>query len=671
MNLDDLTRLVDVREPQLSPDGKRVAVVLETVDEAANQLRRKLVVFDVDRPSRQRTIATGTGKLGAPRWSPDGERLAYLTDRRTKDAKAQLEVRQVGTGRGAGRGATRLTAVPTGVASPAWAPDGRALAFIAVGADRAGDEVPVVETDPRKRVVRVRGHRHRMEGAGYHAIGDPWPHVWVVPAGGGEARQLTDGPFDDADPVWSPDGTRIAFLSDRSKDRDRHFGGEAVHVVGVATGKVRRLTPEGRTASLPSWSPDGKRIAYLRSESPNRLDGHHHRLWVATVSTGRETCWSEDIDRSVGIRPGDYQTPSRPVWAPDGESIVHLLADAGTTQLVRFHADAIEWCTGDSHIVEEISADEGLCRAVLLRTDAVTPSDLWLWTADDRPIRRLVGWNDDWLIGQDVIRSERVSVERADGSGFSIEGWLTAPEPPSSVRGSRSKMPVVVIVHGGPHNAFGERYAADIQLWASAGYAVLGVNPRGSGSYGESFARAVVGDWGGADYEDILAVLDEALATRTHLDPKRVAITGGSYGGFMSCWAITQTDRFVLAVAGAPITNLESEYGTADIGPSWFENEHQGTPWTARERFVARSAIQFVDRVRTPLFLYHGEADLRCPIEQSEQFFTALTTLGREVEFLRVPGEGHVLPSDASPVHRRIVREAILEWFERYLGPRG
>ena len=250
--------------------------------------------------------------------------------------------------------------------------------------------------------------------------------------------------------------------------------------------------------------------------------------------------------------------------------------------------------------------------------------------------------------------------------GFAIDGWLTRPA-------GRGPHPLVVSVHGGPHNAFGERFNADAQHWAAEGYAVLQVNPRGSGSYDETFARAVVGDWGGADFADILAVLDDVLADpAAEIDPVRTAITGGSYGGFMSCWAVTQTDRFAVAVAGAPITNFESEYGTADIGPSWFEREQLGPPWSANAAttYGARSAIRFVDRIRTPLLLYHGEADLRCPIEQSEQLFTALTALGQvDVELVRVPKEGHVLPSHASPVHRRATREVILEWFARYLQP--
>jgi dipeptidyl aminopeptidase/acylaminoacyl peptidase len=179
----------------------------------------------------------------------------------------------------------------------------------------------------------------------------------------------------------------------------------------------------------------------------------------------------------------------------------------------------------------------------------------------------------------------------------------------------------------------------------------------------------VVGDWGGADFADLLAVLDAVLARPSpRFDPARTAITGGSYGGFMSCWAITQTDRFAVAIAGAALTNLESEYGTADIGPTWLRAELGGTPPDRPAAYRARSALAFAERVRTPVLLYHGDADVRVPIEQSEQFFTALTALGHDVELIRVPGEGHVLPGDASPVHRRILREAILEWLGRYLG---
>jgi dipeptidyl aminopeptidase/acylaminoacyl peptidase len=282
----------------------------------------------------------------------------------------------------------------------------------------------------------------------------------------------------------------------------------------------------------------------------------------------------------------------------------------------------------------------------------------------------VTGFNDSLLGEIALAEPKRRRLER--GPGFAIDSWLTLPPAGAPDRAGPRGLPLMLTVHGGPHNAFGETFYADIQLAAGAGYAVLAVNPRGSGSYAEAFARAVVGDWGGEDFADLMASLDACIAAADPpIDPSRVAIAGGSYGGFMSCWAITQTDRFAVALAGASITNLESEYGTADIGPSWLRAEQLGSPREREAAYRARSPIRFVDRVRTPVLLYHGEADMRCPIEQSEQFFTALTELGRDVELIRVPAEGHVLPGDASPVHRRAVREAILEWLDRYVGSPG
>ncbi len=659
LSLDDLARLVSLEEFALSPDGLRAAVVLETVDEPRNLVRHRLVVLEVDRPARRRTVASGGSKLGAPRWSPDGSKLLFVSDR-TK--LAQLWVRPA-DGRGA---ATRLTDHARGVSQPAWSPDGRSIVFVAAGADASGGTVEPEETDPKRRMIRIRAHRHKLDGVGY--LDGPLPHLWVIPAGGGEARQLTDGRADDGEPAWSPDGREIAFTSDRSADRDRRFGGHAVHVVDVATGAVRRLTRDDRSASLPSWSPDGQSIAYLRGETTNDVDGHHDRLWIVDREGRAERCLTEGLDRGLGFRPGGYRTPSRPTWQPDGSAIVQIVADAGTTQLVRIgtvRPNEVERLTEGRHVIHEFGVDRAGRRVVFVGSDSVTPPELWAWEAGHEPWR-VAGFNDAWLADIALSEPRRRRIDR--GPGFPIDMWLTLP-PAGTQRAGGHGLPLMLTVHGGPHNAFGETFYPDIQLNAAAGYAVLAVNPRGSGSYDEAFARAVVGDWGGEDFADLLAALDAVIeAADPAIDATRLAIAGGSYGGFMSCWAITQTQRFAVGLAGASITNLETEYGTADIGPSWLRAEQQGSPREREAAYRARSPIRFVDNVRTPVLLYHGEADMRCPIEQSEQFFTALVELGRDVELVRVPAEGHVLPGDASPVHRRAVREVILEWLERYVG---
>jgi len=680
--LDDIPRLVGVREVALSPDGSRVAVTLETSDERANRRRRRIVVLEVDLPARRRTVARGGAKLGHPAWAPDGSCLAYVADR----AKAsQIEILDL-----AGGPPSRLTHHPAGAGAPAWSPDGRSIAFVADGAERAGDGVPVEEKDPRRRVIRVRGHRHRAEGSGF--LGAARPHVWVVETDSGRARQLTDGPAEDGQVAWSPDGHSIAFVSDRSPGRDRHFGGGAIHVVDVGSGAVRRVSPEGRSAALPSWSPDGGRIAYLRSESASEIDGHIERLWVADVASGAEACWTSAVDQPIGFRPGGYRTASPPAWSPDGTSIVQILSDGGRTQLARFSATAPEPLTEGDHVLLDFSANAAATRIVFIGTDPRTPPELWTWEAASG-VRRLAGFNDALLEELDFGRIRHLQVERSDG--FRIDAWLTLPpgegadRAPTSPHAGRSRhggrpgsLPLVLMIHGGPHNAFGEAFAPDVELLAAAGFAVLRANPRGSGGYAESFTRAVVGDWAGADFEDLLAAVDAALGPppaapgpdgagpdAPALDSARLGIMGGSYGGFMTCWAIGNSDRFVAAVAGAPLSNLESEYGTSDIGPSWFREELAGRPDENPDGFRSRSPLTWVNRVTAPLLLFHGEADLRVPIEQSEQFFAALTDRDRTVELLRVPGEGHVLPGDASPVHARIVREAIVEWFGRWLEP--
>jgi dipeptidyl aminopeptidase/acylaminoacyl peptidase len=565
--------------------------------------------------------------------------------------------------------AIRLTDHPRGVSQPAWSPDGARIAFVAAGTDAAGGEVEPAEQDPRRRVIRLRGHRHKLEGVGY--LDGPLPHLWVVSAKRGDARQLTDGRFEDGEPAWSPNGREIAFTADRSAGRDARFGGHALQVVDVATGAVRRLSPESAFASLPAWSPDGATIAYLRAETANDVDGHHDRLWLVDRDGRHERCRTDGLDRGLGFRPGGYRTPSRPAWTPDGEAILQIVSDAGTTQLARIETktpNQLERLTEGRHVIHEFSPDREVRRVVFVGSDRVTPAELWAWEPGREPWR-VTGFNDDLLAGIELAEPRRGHIQRG---GLTIEYWLTLPPAGAPSRGGakgKRGLPLMLTVHGGPHNAFGETFYQDIQLNAAAGYAVLAVNPRGSGSYDEAFALAVVGDWGGEDFADLTAALDAVIAAADPpIDSRRLAIAGGSYGGFMSCWAITQTDRFAVALAGASITNLETEYGTADIGPSWLRAEHQGTPREREATYRARSPIRFVDRVRTPVLLYHGEADMRCPIEQSEQFFTALTELGRDVELVRVPVEGHVLPGDASPVHRRVVREVILEWLDRYVG---
>ena len=649
---DDLPRIPEVFSLALSPDGSRLAFVIETADAAANRRRHRLVLLELGEDGRPHggthTISRGSAKLGQPRWSPNGSRLAYVDDR---GGSPQLWTWDVTSGE-----RQPLTAHPTGVGGPAWSPDGTRLAVIADAAQRLDAPVPIEEADPRRRVVRVRGQRHKVEGRGWLTADGPRRHLWLVDAATGSLQQLTDGDAEVEAPAWSPDGRTMAFMADRSADRDRNFGGEAIHLVDVTTRAGQRLTAEGVTCANPAWSPDGGRIAYLRAESPLQVDGHLERLWVADVASGEERCWARHHDRPIGFRPGGYRTPTAPAWTPDGAAVLQIAADGGRSHLARITPDGVEQLTGGHEVIAAFAASDDRSRVALLRSDATTPPEPWLWQAG-RSARRL--WSAWPRELRDVtrIQSTPFTIDRPDRTP--IDAWLLLP--PTGPAGDQTSL--VLMVHGGPHNAFGERFTPDAQLLAAAGHAVLLVNPRGSGGYGEAFGRAVIGDWGGEDLADLLAALDHVLAAHPgRLDPARIAIQGGSYGGFMATWAITQTDRFACAVAGAPVTWLEAMELTSDIGPTWSRAERAAAD--PRER----SPLTGAARVRTPLLLYHGESDLRVPISQSEAFLAAITAAGGDAELLRVPGEGHVLPGDATPVHARMVREAILAFLARHLG---
>ncbi len=721
--LADLAAIRSVSDPRISPDGRQVAFVVEEIDLAANQTREQIWLVELDEGGGPCLLTTGEDRETEPRWSPDGRMLAFVSNH---GGTRQIWLRSLEGGE-----PRQITSHPAGAREPAWSPDGSHLAFVALGPDRAGDPFVAPERDDRKRLVRVREYRHKLDGVGF--FGPLRGHVWVVAVDGGFARQVTDGPYDDQSPVWSPDGRRIAFVSDRSPGRDWHFGGGALHVVDLSTGQLRRLSLEDGRAAHPSWSSDGTRLAYPGAvQSEDASPGPIH-LWVVDAEGGELRCLTADRDQSVGQRPGGYLASSPPVWTDGDSSLLYLAGDGPSTHLYRFAARERVALTGGRMVVQSFSVDRAGRRAALLVTDPVTPAEIRLWDTDrgsarapssptassstlrppspggafsargkgledgislKSPLPRLkappgeggeegrqegVGGegapvplenlatphasalNAAFLDSLVLSRPEDIRLTRPDGT--EIEGWLLRPPVATT-----SKLPLILVVHGGPHNYFGDVFSFDHQLFAALGYAVLYLNPRGSGGRDERFARAVCGDWGGKDFEDLMAMLDHVIARGDPpIDEHRLGITGSSYGGFMTCQAITRTNRFAAAVAGACISNLVSFFGTSDIGASWGLAEFGGPPSERLDWYLERSPAMHADRVQTPLLLYHGEADLRCPIEQSEQMFTALRRLGKTVEFLRVPTESHGVLNGA-PAHRIAARAAILEWFERFLG---
>jgi dipeptidyl aminopeptidase/acylaminoacyl peptidase len=658
LELADLADLKSVSDPQISADGETIVFVVETIDAKTNEERQRIWLVDALGTATPRPFTAGLKQDTQPRWSPDGQTLAFVSNRSGSKQIWLIDAR--------GGEPWQLTRHAADVLDPVWSPDGGRLAFVADGAAARRELVVPDETDDRRRIIRVGEYRHRADGRGY--FGTYRRHIWLVDAATGATFQLTDGSADDGSPTWSPSGEEIAFVSDRSPARDWHWGGESIHVVNVATGEVRRLTAENGRAAHPSWSPDGRFIAYPGSTHPDEASAFTTRLWLVDEATGEAKSLTDDLDQSVGQRPSGYLTPSPPVWTPDGKALLYLIGDGPSTHVWR--VDLTDGrrtrLTCGRCSIQTIAATRDATRLALLVADAVTPSEVWVsgrGVDDERGARPVTAMNRDLLAWLDLTPPRDVQIVRSDGTV--VDGWLLGPPGKAS-----GPYPLILSVHGGPHNYFGDTFYFDHHLYAAQGYVVLYLNPRGSGGKTEAFAQAIIRDWGGEDFQDLMAMLDHVVERGDPpIDPRRLGITGGSYGGFMTCWAITQTDRFATAVAGAPVTNLLSSFGTGDLGATWGVHEQGGEPTERIEWYLSRSPVMQVGRVSTPLLLYHGDADLTVPISQAEELFTALLRRGKSVELIRIPGESHGALS-GTPAHRLSVRQAILEWFGKYLGAR-
>lgn len=649
ITVEDLLDLPVLNEPQISPDGSRVVVTVTTVDRDANSYRTHLWVVPVDEGSSWQLTAAQARDTG-PRWSPDGSRVAFVSDR---DGQRQIWLIPVHGGE-----ARRLTSGTLSPSDLAWSPDGRWIAFVGKpeAASRDGSDVRVI--------TRLR---YKHDGEGFWD--GRWKQVFVVPASGGPARQVTWGECDHLAPAWSPDGAFLAYVTNPDPDADLTNVTD-VWVLPVSGGAPRRLTRGLGPVQAPVWSPDGTRVAYV---------GHDNACWGATnwgvwtvpVEGGEPRCLTRDSDVSVGHHLLSDLRAHPPagavVWRPDGTRLYFMAAQGGNTQVASVSVDGgpVRWETEGEHELIGFSMDRGARRIACVEADPVTPGEVAVAEVGDGPVplRRVTDFAGPLLRALTLSRPMRVQFSSVDG--WRVEGW--AMKPVGAVEGTRS--PTVLEIHGGPHAAYGNTFFHEFQLLAAHGYGVLYMNPRGSQGYGQAFAAATRHDWGGKDYEDLMRGVDHALAMFPWIDPDRLGVAGGSYGGFMTNWIVGHTDRFRAAVTMRSISNAYSQWGTSDLAYMKGFWEYPGDPWEAPQFYLERSPITYVHRVRTPVLILHGEEDLRCPIEQAEQLFVALKKCGVPTLFVRFPRESHDLSRAGQPRHRVERLRHILAWFAAYLAP--
>ena len=650
---DDIYNILLVNDAQISPDGSTVAYVETRLDRERNDYRSSLYLVAANGGEPRRFTAADAQDT-TPRWSPRGDRIAFLSNR---SGKKQLWVIPV-----AGGEATQLTDLPQPVASFAWSPDGSTIAF--VSKTDAGDlEEKQKPEKEESDVVHITRLRFRADGTPGFLDNKP-THIWCVAADGGKPWQLTAGEYSDSQPAWSPGGSEIAFVSNRTEDWQSNNASEiwAVHVRG---GEARRIVG-GPDASFrqPAWSPDGTELAIVGHRHAGEGGSRNANLWVVPAAGGDPKNLSGKFDRTVGAQVSvDTASNAEESISWIGDEVYMPVTDQGSVHVYRVDPTGeVELVVGGARRVLSFSLSADGKRVAFAASTTTNPCDIYTANADGSGERQLTEVNAEFLKGVAVSEPEEFRVPSQAKDGRDVHGWIMKPIGFQPGR----KYPMVLEIHGGPHSSYASAYFHEFQLLAAQGYVVVYTNPRGSQGYGEEAAGCTRGVWGEADMPDLMAAVDYAI-DQGYVDEQRLGVTGGSYGGFMTNWVISHSDRFKAAVTQRCVSNMLSFFGTSDIGTGFGVFETNALPWDNPEQFLKMSPLTYAHNIDTPLLIIHSEQDYRCPIEQGEQLYTRLKKLGKTVEFVRFPGESHGLSRSGKPKHRVERLNYILGWFDRYL----
>jgi len=651
---DDILGLKAVSDPQVSPDGRLVAYVVESLNEEKDGYQTDVWLVPAS-GGEARPLASSPAADESPRWSPDGKWVAFLSERPRPGAKPDDSgdaKRQIWLIRPDGGEAMPLTSAAGAVSGFEWSADGKGIAFLA--REPKGEE--------RKKREKEK------DDAWTPADLYPWSRLWVIDVAARQARQLTTGEIHVTGLSLSPDGRTVAFAGQPTPRIPDDFRSD-LYTIPTAGGSPAPLVARKGADGAPAFSPDGKWIAFVSQDGRDDDWYTNSRVCLVPAAGGPTRVLTASLDEQIGGLFG-----SALEWTPDSASVVFPVAWRTAGRLYRATLDGkVEPLTSGPEVDGAPSVDGKGETLVFLRVDAVTPREAWAMrlspAAPDRATkgkagpppgpRRLTDTNPQT---RDLLSFPKELVTWKGADGWDMEGLLVYP--PGHVKGTR--VPLVLNVHGGPAGTHSNTFTPAVRLWGwplflQKGYAVFFPNPRGSGGYGERFRAANVRDWGVKDYEDIMRGVD-ALVERGIADPERLAVSGWSYGGFMTSTIVTKTDRFKSAIIGAAVTDLASFTGTADI-PEFARSYFRSWPWEDAAAYVEHSALFRAGNVKTPSLVVHGDRDDRVPISQGWEFYNALRARGVPTEMLVLPRQPH---GPREPKLLRTCHEWFLRWTEKH-----
>ncbi len=645
----DVFQLEFASDLQISPDGTKVVYVRNFMDIMTDRPRSNLWMINFD-GSENRPLTSGSNNYSSPRWSPDGKHLVFVSN---AEGSSQVYIHWMDTGHKA-----KISNLMESPRNISWSPDGKWIAFSMFVPLQQKPFVKMPQkpqgAEWAKPSIYIDKVQYRQDGQGY--IRDGYNQIFVLPVEGTTPRQLTSGEFNHGGSLaWTPDNKAIVFSANRHKDWEYDPQNSEIHRVSVADGSISALTDRHGPDRSPAISPDGKKVAYLGLDE--RYQGYQvTHLYVMNID-GKNSRWLiKDLDRSI----------SSPIWSSDGKGIYFQYSTEGNTKIAFTALDGkLKILTGDvggTSLGRPYSsgsysvARNGRFAFTHSRPDH--PADVAVGSKESSKSNVITSLNEDLFGHKELGKVEEIWFE-SSYDDRKIQGWIVKPpgfDP-------NKKYPLVLEIHGGPFANYGDRFTAEIQLYASAGYVGLYTNPRGSTSYGGEFGNLIHHNYPSQDFDDLMSGVD-AVIEKGYIDKDNLFVTGGSGGGVLSSWIVGHTDRFRAAVVQKPVINWYSWAlyvdGYITMPKYWFP----GYPWDNLEHYMKRSPISYVGNVTTPTMLLTGEEDLRTPMVESEQFYQALKLRKIDAALVRVPGAYHGIAARPSNLIAKVIH--VLGWFEKY-----